>query len=109
VLVVIATRKCASDMADHRRLDREAMPGQDICLICEPTMGCTGHSLLFAVANSKLWRVSQDIVESVAPVVERARHNEHGQRGKKVTHPDILIQLSMMTSVTKKQSRRTSN
>ena len=63
-------------------------------LICEPTMRTNDHQLLFAVANSKLWRVSEDIVKTVAPTVERARHNRHGTGNrtlKKVTHPDTVV------------------
>ena len=64
-------------------------------LICEPTMRNNDHQLLFAVANNKLWRVSEDIVKTVAPTVERARHNHHGKdhgngKRKKVTHPDTV-------------------
>ena len=64
-------------------------------LICEPTMRNNRHQLLFAVANSKLWRVSEDIVKTVAPTVEWARHNHHGTAWgktlKKVTHPDTVV------------------
>ena len=33
--------------------------------------------LLTAIANSKMWRVSEDIVETVAPMVEQMRHDNH--------------------------------